>query len=191
VCRPTHVEQLRNGGINSTIRLHLVGSFYEFYITMHGSMNIKCSTLQMLHTYAAFPVLAGYETLVAHTVIWAISVNTTPILTDALLLALITILTFMSFYTACLSLGTLTVKGTQRVHTLATLTQAWDCFTFINICGHRDNAIDPLKNSSTVTSKKQLYVWMQYVKVWEKILPCTSTEIYPVLLLWKENVQEI
>jgi hypothetical protein len=24
--------------INSTTRLHLVGSFYEFYITMHGSM---------------------------------------------------------------------------------------------------------------------------------------------------------
>jgi len=27
--------------INSTTRLHLVGSFYEIYITMHGSMNIK------------------------------------------------------------------------------------------------------------------------------------------------------
>jgi hypothetical protein len=37
-----HVEQLRNIGIiNSTTRLHLVGSFYEFYMTMHGSMNIK------------------------------------------------------------------------------------------------------------------------------------------------------
>jgi len=32
VCRPKHVEQLRNSGIiNSTTRLHLVGSFYEFY----------------------------------------------------------------------------------------------------------------------------------------------------------------
>ena len=42
VCRPKHVEQLRNiGVINSTTRLHLVGSFYEIYITMHGSMNIK------------------------------------------------------------------------------------------------------------------------------------------------------
>jgi len=37
-----HVERLRNNGIiNSTTRLHLVGSFYEIYITMHGSMNIK------------------------------------------------------------------------------------------------------------------------------------------------------
>jgi len=32
VCRPKHVEQLRNTGIiNSATRLHLVGSFYEFY----------------------------------------------------------------------------------------------------------------------------------------------------------------
>ena len=30
MCRPKHVEQLRNIGImNSTTRLHLVGSFYE------------------------------------------------------------------------------------------------------------------------------------------------------------------
>ena len=30
MCRPKHVEQLRNTGIiNSTTRLHLVGSFYE------------------------------------------------------------------------------------------------------------------------------------------------------------------
>jgi len=42
VCRPKHVEQLRNTGIiNSTTRLHLVGSFYVIYITMHGSMNIN------------------------------------------------------------------------------------------------------------------------------------------------------
>jgi len=42
MCRPKHVEQLRNIGIiNSTTQLHLVGSFYEIYITMHGSMNIK------------------------------------------------------------------------------------------------------------------------------------------------------
>jgi len=33
VCRPKHVEQLRNTGIiNSTTQLHLVGSFYEIYI---------------------------------------------------------------------------------------------------------------------------------------------------------------
>jgi len=37
-----HVEQLRNIGIiNSTTRPHLVGSFFEIYITMHRSMNIK------------------------------------------------------------------------------------------------------------------------------------------------------
>jgi len=43
VCRPKHVEPLRNIGIiNSTTRLHLVGSFYKIYITMQGSMNIKC-----------------------------------------------------------------------------------------------------------------------------------------------------
>jgi hypothetical protein len=43
VCRPKHVEQLRNIGIiNSTTRLHLVSSFYEFSIMMHGYINIKC-----------------------------------------------------------------------------------------------------------------------------------------------------
>jgi hypothetical protein len=42
MCLPKHVEQLRNIGIiNSTTQLHLVSSFYEFYVTMHGSMNIK------------------------------------------------------------------------------------------------------------------------------------------------------
>ena len=30
-----------DGIINSTTRLHLVGSFYEFHIMMHESMNIK------------------------------------------------------------------------------------------------------------------------------------------------------
>jgi hypothetical protein len=39
---PKNVEQLRNiGVINSTTRLHLVGFFYETYITMHGSMDSK------------------------------------------------------------------------------------------------------------------------------------------------------
>jgi len=43
-----HVEQLRNIGIiNSTTWLHLVGSFYKIYITMHGSMNIRPHTLSM------------------------------------------------------------------------------------------------------------------------------------------------
>ena len=42
MCRPKHVEQLRNNGIiNSTTRLYFVGFFYKFYITMHGTMNIK------------------------------------------------------------------------------------------------------------------------------------------------------
>jgi hypothetical protein len=42
VCRPKHVEHLRNTGIiNFTTRLHLVCSLYEIYITMHGSMDIK------------------------------------------------------------------------------------------------------------------------------------------------------
>jgi len=36
VCAPKHVEQLRNIGIiNSTTRLHFIGSFYEIYIMMH------------------------------------------------------------------------------------------------------------------------------------------------------------
>jgi hypothetical protein len=44
VCRPKHVEQLRNSGIiNSTTQSHIVDSFYEIYFTMHGSMNIKLS----------------------------------------------------------------------------------------------------------------------------------------------------
>jgi hypothetical protein len=42
VCRLKHVEQLRNIGIiSSTKRSHLIDSFYEIYIMMHGSMNIK------------------------------------------------------------------------------------------------------------------------------------------------------
>jgi hypothetical protein len=45
-----HVEQLKNIGlINSTTRFHLVGSFYEIYNTMHGSLNIK-SERQLLAT---------------------------------------------------------------------------------------------------------------------------------------------
>jgi len=36
VCRPKHVEQLRNTGIiNSTTRSHLVGSFYEIYCLLY------------------------------------------------------------------------------------------------------------------------------------------------------------
>jgi hypothetical protein len=43
------VEQLRNIGIiNSTTRLHLVVSFYEIYITMHGSLNIKLTLILLM-----------------------------------------------------------------------------------------------------------------------------------------------
>ena len=46
MCHPKHIEHLRNIGIiNSTTRLHLVGSFYEICITMHGCMNMKCKRL--------------------------------------------------------------------------------------------------------------------------------------------------
>jgi len=46
VCRPKHVEQLRNIGIiNSTTQSHLIGFFYEIYITMHGFLNIKSNQL--------------------------------------------------------------------------------------------------------------------------------------------------
>jgi hypothetical protein len=40
MCRPKHVEQLRNIGIiNSTTRSHLVGSFCKIYVTTHGSLH--------------------------------------------------------------------------------------------------------------------------------------------------------
>jgi hypothetical protein len=46
VCRPKHVEQLSNIGIiNYTTQMHLVGSFYEIYIAMHGSVTIKFGLL--------------------------------------------------------------------------------------------------------------------------------------------------
>ena len=57
MCRPKHVEQLRNIGIiNSTTWSHLVGSFYEIYIMMHGSMNIRfivqlCVTLTKCYLF--------------------------------------------------------------------------------------------------------------------------------------------
>jgi hypothetical protein len=42
MCRPKYVEHLRNIRIiNYTTALQLVGSFFEIYIAMHGSMNIK------------------------------------------------------------------------------------------------------------------------------------------------------
>jgi len=45
VCGPKRVKQLRNTRIiNYATRLHLVGSFYEIYITTHGSVNIKFIT---------------------------------------------------------------------------------------------------------------------------------------------------
>ena len=44
MCRPKHVEQLKNNEIiNSTIRLHLVGSFYEIHRTEEF---MKCAPSQ-------------------------------------------------------------------------------------------------------------------------------------------------
>jgi len=41
VCRPKHVEPLRNNGlINSTTRLHLVGSFYEIWIISFSALDL-------------------------------------------------------------------------------------------------------------------------------------------------------
>jgi hypothetical protein len=52
VCRPKHVKQLRNTAIiNSTTQSHLVGSFYEIYITKHGSMDIKFSIYIYIYIY--------------------------------------------------------------------------------------------------------------------------------------------
>jgi len=73
VCRSKHVEQLRNIGIiNSTTRSHIVGFFYEIYIMMHGSMNIKfiesdssafCSliSLSRMHIVIKIPFVSGTE----------------------------------------------------------------------------------------------------------------------------------
>jgi hypothetical protein len=48
VSRPKRVEQLRNTGIiNSTTGSHLVGYFYEMYIKMHRSVNIKITSFFM------------------------------------------------------------------------------------------------------------------------------------------------
>jgi hypothetical protein len=56
VYHPKHVEQLRNIRIiNSTSLLHLVGSFYEIYITMHGSMNIMLIHCNNLIPSYVFP----------------------------------------------------------------------------------------------------------------------------------------
>ena len=42
MCRPKQVEQLRNTGIiNSTTRLHLVGSFYENFPISIGSLSMS------------------------------------------------------------------------------------------------------------------------------------------------------
>ena len=68
MCRSKHVEQLRNTGIiNSTARLHLVGSFYKICITMQGSMNIKFEVKDYLlyeranHIICADGVLCEFE----------------------------------------------------------------------------------------------------------------------------------
>jgi hypothetical protein len=52
VCRPKHVEQLRNIGIiNPTTRSHFVGSFYEIYVRMDGSMNIRLTAHSRVPAY--------------------------------------------------------------------------------------------------------------------------------------------
>jgi hypothetical protein len=43
-----------NGIINSTAKSHLVGSFYEIYITIHGSVNIKIIRLAVCEHLALF-----------------------------------------------------------------------------------------------------------------------------------------
>jgi hypothetical protein len=61
MCRPKHVEPLRNIGIiNSTTWLHLVGFFYEIYITMHGSMNTKLTCLWQ-HDWGSYLAYVKYE----------------------------------------------------------------------------------------------------------------------------------
>ena len=52
MCRPKHVEQLRNIGIiNSTTRLHLVGSFYEidgrWYVEVVRLSTLHCSVVDI------------------------------------------------------------------------------------------------------------------------------------------------
>jgi hypothetical protein len=49
VCRPKHVEQLRNiGKINSTTRLHLVGSFCEMY-KRESQLKAVTNTLDLIN----------------------------------------------------------------------------------------------------------------------------------------------
>jgi hypothetical protein len=58
VFRPKHVEKLRNIKIINWITLlHLVDSFYEFYITKHGSMDIKFCVGKSSKTCRCIPLL--------------------------------------------------------------------------------------------------------------------------------------
>ena len=64
VCRPKHVDQLRNIGIiNSTTRLHLVISFYENYITMHA--RIHGHEVHEHHACILFVLLLGTAMMAA------------------------------------------------------------------------------------------------------------------------------
>jgi len=53
---PKHFEQLKKNIwiINSNTWLHLVGSFYEVHVTMHGSMNIKRTALILYNTLTIY-----------------------------------------------------------------------------------------------------------------------------------------
>jgi hypothetical protein len=57
VCRPKQVEQLRNTGIiNSSTRLRLVGSFYEFQQLelndkRKSNLDFKISVLSIISTF--------------------------------------------------------------------------------------------------------------------------------------------
>ena len=72
MCRPKRVKQLRNIGIiNSTTWLHLVGSFYEIYITMHGSMNINSNWSYFLYILKRF-----HTRRLKHNILYIISTET-------------------------------------------------------------------------------------------------------------------
>ena len=45
--------------------MHLVGSFYEIYITMHGSMNIKLLVTQLVNKLDALCVTARFTAVFA------------------------------------------------------------------------------------------------------------------------------
>jgi len=73
VCRPKHVEQLRNNGIiSSTARLHLVGSFYEIFA--HGYITQK--QWRLLHVLIPIRVIISeyvHQMILSTTLFWVIT----------------------------------------------------------------------------------------------------------------------